>query len=95
LSKQFDNNNVAVEENFQRRFSVNVWCGLVGPFFIDSSLDQTKYHIYLLSNEISNFLDEIPLAALNRVVFHQDGAIPRNARMNFVFLNHLNHFGER
>jgi prepilin signal peptidase PulO-like enzyme (type II secretory pathway) len=29
-----------------------------------------------------------------RVVFHQDGAIPRNARMNFVFLNHLNHFGE-
>jgi hypothetical protein len=32
---------------------------------------------------------------LNRVVFHQDGAIPRDARMNFVFLNHLNHFGER
>jgi hypothetical protein len=29
---------------------------------------------------------------LNRVVFHQDGAIPHNARMNFVFLNH---FGER
>jgi hypothetical protein len=32
---------------------------------------------------------------LNRVVFHQDGAKPHNARMNFVFLNHLNHFGER
>jgi hypothetical protein len=32
---------------------------------------------------------------LNRVVFHQDGAIPHNARMNFVFLNHLIHFGER
>jgi hypothetical protein len=47
---------------------------------------------YLLSNEISNFLDEIPLAVLKRVVFHQDGAIPHNARMNFVFLNHLNHF---
>jgi hypothetical protein len=31
LSKQFDDNNninVAVEENFQRRFSVNVWCGI-------------------------------------------------------------------
>jgi hypothetical protein len=54
-----------------------------------------KISYYLLSNEISNFLDEIPLAVLNRVVFHQDGAIPRNARMNFVFLNHLNHFGER
>jgi hypothetical protein len=32
---------------------------------------------------------------LNRVVFRQNGAIPHNARMNFVFLNHLNHFGER
>jgi hypothetical protein len=30
---------------------------------------------------------------LNRVVFHQD--LPHNARMNFVFLNHVNHFGER
>jgi hypothetical protein len=40
---------------------------IVGSFFIDSSLNQTKYH-NLLSNEISNFLDEIPLAVLNRVV---------------------------
>jgi hypothetical protein len=24
------NNNVAVEENFQIRFSVNVWCGIFG-----------------------------------------------------------------
>jgi hypothetical protein len=53
-----------VEENFQRRFSVNLWCGI---------------------------FDEIPLAVLNRVVFHQDGAIPHSARMNFVFLNNLNH----
>jgi hypothetical protein len=65
----------------------------VGPFFIDSSLNQTKYHI--IYYEISNFLDEIPLAVLNRVVFHQDGAIPHKARMNFVFLNHLNYVGER
>jgi hypothetical protein len=53
LSKQFDNNNnnnVAVEENFQRQFSVDVWCGIFGdrmdyPIFIDSSFDQTKYDI--------------------------------------------------
>jgi hypothetical protein len=101
LSKQCDNNNnnyVVVEENFQRR-SFNVCCGvfgdrLVGPFFVDSSHDQTKYHItYLLSKEISNFLGEMPLAVLNRVVF-QDGAIPHNAHMNVVFLNHLNKFGD-
>jgi hypothetical protein len=80
LSKQFDNNNnnVAV----QRRFSVNVWCGILG--------DSIYYQ-----NEISNFLDEILLAVVNSVVFDQDGAIPYNARMNFVFLNHLNHFRER
>jgi hypothetical protein len=36
----------------------------------------------------------LPLAVLNRVVFHQDGAIPHNARINFVFLNHLNNFDE-
>jgi hypothetical protein len=66
----------------------------VGPFFIDSSRSN-KISYYLLSNEISNFLDEIPLAVLNRVVFHQEGAIPHSARMNFVFLNHENHFGER
>jgi hypothetical protein len=63
----------------------------VGPFFIDSSLNQTKYHIF--SYPTSHLHpDEIPLAMLNRVVSHQDGAIPHNARMNFVFLNHLNNF---
>jgi hypothetical protein len=88
---------VVVEQNFQRRFSVNVWCGilgdrLVGPFFIDGCLNQAKYHA-LLSNEISNFLDEMPLAVLNRIVFHQDGATPHNARMNVAFLN--DNFGAR
>jgi hypothetical protein len=35
----------------------------------------------------------MPLAVLNRVVFHQGGVIPHNAHMNVVFLG--NHFGER
>jgi hypothetical protein len=29
------------------------------------------------------------------VYVHEEGAMPHNARMDFVFLNHLNHFGER
>jgi hypothetical protein len=62
----------------------------VGPFLLIAV--SIKHKFYLLSNEISNFLDEIPLAVLNRVVFHQDGAIPHNVRINFVFLNH---FSER
>jgi hypothetical protein len=31
----------------------------------------------------------MPLVVLNRVVFHQDSAIPHNTRMNVVFLNHF------
>jgi hypothetical protein len=61
-------------------------------FFIDGCLNQAKYHA-LLSNEISNFLDEMPLAVLNRIVFHQDGATPHNARINVAFLN--DNFGAR
>lgn len=70
-----DNPRFIVENNFQRRFSVNVWCGilsdqLIGPFFIDGTLNQEKYH-QLLSEQIENFLDELPLAQLNRVYFQQ------------------------
>jgi hypothetical protein len=39
-----------------------------------SGSQSNKISYYLLSNEISNFLDEIPLTVVNRVVFHQDGA---------------------
>jgi hypothetical protein len=75
----------------------NVWCGifgdiLMGPFLIDDTLNQAKYHP-LLSNEISNFLNEMPLAMLKRILLHQNGAIPHNSCMNVAFLN--NHFGDR
>jgi hypothetical protein len=66
-----------------------------GSLFYRQQSRSNKISYYLLSNEISHFLDEIPLTVLNRVMFHRDGAIPHNARMNFVFLNQLNHFGER
>lgn len=92
-----ENNHVVVQHNFQNRFSVNVWCGilgdrLVGPFFVEGNLNQEKYN-NLLRNEIGDYLDELPLAELNRVVFQQDGATPHNARMNTDFLN--NYFGVR
>lgn len=61
---------------------------LVDPFFIDDSLNPTKYHV-VLSNEIRNFLDAMPLKVLHRIAFHQHGAgaTPHNARMNVTFLN--------
>lgn len=86
-----ENPRVIIENNFQRRFSVNVWCGilgdrLIGPFFINGTLDQEKYH-QLLVGEIDNFLDELPLAELNTLFFQQDGAPPHNARINVNWLN--------
>jgi hypothetical protein len=39
--------------------------------------------------------DAISSVEQSRVSSGRRGAILRNALMNFVFLNHLNHFGER
>jgi hypothetical protein len=42
-----------------------------GFLFLLTALSINKISYYLLSNEISNFLDDIPLAVVNRVVFHE------------------------
>lgn len=86
-----ENPRVIVETNFQRRFSLNVWCGilgnrLIGPFFIDGSLNQEKYY-QLLTEHLQIFLDDLPLAELNGIYFQQDGATPHNARINTGWLN--------
>lgn len=86
-----ENPRIIVETNFQRRFSINVWCGilsnrLIGPFFIDGTLNQEKYH-QILTEQLQNFLDELPIADLNRIYFQQDGATPHNARINTNWLN--------
>lgn len=92
-----DNPRFVIENNFQRRFNVNVWCGilgdqLIGPFFIDGCLNQEKYYT-LLHENLQNFLDELPLANLNRIFFQQDGAPAHNARVNTDLLN--TQFGNR
>jgi hypothetical protein len=58
LSKQFDNNNnnnVVVEENFQRRFSANVWCGIFGdrldywvPFLLMAVLIKQNIILFII-----------------------------------------------
>lgn len=85
-----ENPRFVVENNFQRRFSCNVWCGLlgdrfIGPFFINGTLNQHRYH-QLLSEDVENFLDELPLAELHELYFQQDGATPHNARINVDWL---------
>lgn len=65
--------------NNQRRFSINVWCGvidnrLLGPFFYHHNLDQRNY-LEFLNNRFQEFLNTaLPLNARQNVIFQHDGA---------------------
>jgi len=55
-----------VETNFQRRFSIDVWCGmiddmLIGPDILDDRVTEKNY-LDFLQNELPQQLDDIPLA---------------------------------
>jgi len=60
-----DNPHETSVTNFQRRFSVNVWCGvlgnkLIGPFVFDKNLTGNTYKAFL-RNEFPGLLEDIPL----------------------------------
>jgi len=60
-----DNPHEASVSNFQRRFTVNVWCGvlgnkLIGPFVFDNTLTGNAYEVFL-RNELPVLLEYIPL----------------------------------
>jgi len=55
-----------VETNFQRRFSMNVWCGMIddiltGPVILDNRMRGQNY-LDLLQNELPKQLEDVPLA---------------------------------
>jgi len=65
---------------FQRRFLVNVWCGLLGskltgPFFFDSNLTGNTYEVFL-RNELPGLLEDILLMLRSQMYFQHDGAPP-------------------
>lgn len=73
-----DNPRLFRESGHQYRFSVNVWAAIhghtiIGPIFIDGNLNADKF-IRMLNGEISDYLDELSLAAYRRVWYQLDGA---------------------
>lgn len=79
------------ERNFQNRFSVNVWCGMLGnkilgPYFFNGSLTGQRYSDFL-RNQLQDYLDELTVNEYVNIIFQQDGAPPHNAQIN---INHLN-----
>lgn len=62
----------------QYSFKTNVWCGIlntqiVGPYFFRENLNGVRY-LNFLENEISDFLDDLPLNLRENLYFQQDGA---------------------
>ena len=77
--------------NFQRRLSVNVWCGvlgnkLIGHFVFDNNLTGNTYEAFL-RNELPGLLEEIPLMITSQRYFQHDGAPPYYTRHVTDYLN--------
>ena len=81
--------------NPQRRFSLNVWCGMmgskiVGPVFYEGVLTGERY-LNLLRNVLEDFLDDVNIADRQQMFFQQDGAPPHNTGNVADLLNELFH----
>ena len=79
------------ETNFQRRFTANVWCGVlgnnfIGPFVFDNNLMRNAYEVFL-RNELPGLLEDIPLMIRSQMYFKHDGAPPYYTRHVRDYLN--------
>lgn len=91
------NQHAMREGNFQERFGVNVWAGIVGdriigPIFFQGQLTGARY-LGFLQNEIEEHLEHLPLEDLRRIYFQQDGAPPHNTREVLDYL--IGHFNNQ
>ena len=86
-----DNPHETSVTKVQRRFSVNVWCGLLGnkfvePFVFDNNLTGNTYEVFL-RNELPGLLEDIPLMIRSKMYFQHDGAPPHYTRHVREYLN--------
>jgi hypothetical protein len=86
-----ENPHAVVECNFQHRFSVNVWCGvihnyLIGPHFIKGRLASVQ-HRNFLQYELPLLLEDAPLASRVRMWLQHAGAPPHYDREVTTYLN--------
>lgn len=79
------------QNNFQHRFQVNVWAGvigdqLIGPHILPPRLNGETY-LDFLQNTLPELLLVIPEEQRNRIIFMQDGAPPHYSRAVREYLN--------
>ena len=75
-----DNPHETSVTKLQRRFTVNVWCGVLGnklvwPCVFDNNLTRNAYEVFL-RNELPGLLEDIPLMIRSQMYFQHDGAPP-------------------
>jgi len=80
-----------VETDFQRRFSINAWCGMIndmviGPAILDDRITGQNY-IDFLQNELPKQLEDVPLATRIAMYFQHDRAPSHYTRHVMQHLN--------
>lgn len=89
-----ENNHLHRETNFQERFGINVWLGvlhtkIIGPYFFENTLTADRY-LQFLQHDLDDYLDNLPLDILSKLhYFQQDGAPPHTARVVRNYLNNI------
>lgn len=94
-----ENPHAIVEGHHQRRFSCNVWGGIVGqyllgPVFLPPRLNRYSYREFLL-NTLPIVMEEIPIKRRQRMWFLHDGAPAHFAPEVRQILNRRDYFGNR
>lgn len=79
-----ENPHATFVANFQHRFTVNVWCGiidsyLIGPFILENRLTGEHYFNFL-QNELQDLLEDLPLNIRMQMYYQHDGAPAHFAR---------------
>lgn len=92
-----ENPHEILPRSFQRKFSINVWAGLlgnqlIGPYILPNRLNGAGY-LHFLENVFNDLLDDVPIARRRGMWFLLDGAPPHYARVVANWLN--NNFPER
>lgn len=92
-----ENPRIARTKHFQKEFSINIWCGivgdyLVGPYELPTRLNGESY-LNFLENVLPNLLEDVLLNIRNTMWFMHDGAPAHFAQNVQIYLN--NHFRQR
>lgn len=86
-----ENPHATIQSNFQHKFSVNVWCGmidryLIGPFILENHLTGAHY-LNFLQNELQALLEDVPLNVRIQMYYLHDGAPAHFARQVRQYLD--------